>query len=378
MKDWIESYLTFGFIMLICGLVSAVVILSILVSKNYRNTSTPDNIGRIISVQRSMLETRWVGTTQGKRGITQTFDGVPQEQQLLINANVQSARLIGYLGDYNNGVFDEDNGVRFALASGARCLIIEIDLEVDSYEPKLVYRDEWGIKRSLNLGSLERVAKSIAGRGFVASNDGTPSNLASDPLFVVLYFVSAPDYSKEPRDYIRYLAKVARAMQPLGRYLLGQTPQGDFRRQNMESELFYLNYKLFSDHIILLTNADTTAFRRLDSLGMAGEISKEDDLDLLVHARLYSRESPSGLGITGAPTGSQQPAAVITSTGYWLNTPPDRLANAISQTKKSWTIAMPPVSSEYNTIKIVERLKDLSARYGVQSVPVSIFDNKLI
>ena len=378
MKDWIESYLTFGFIMLICGLVSAVVILSILVSKNYRNTSTPDNIGRIISVQRSMLETRWVGTTQGKRGIAQTFDGVPQEQQLLINANVQSARLIGYLGDYNNGVFDEDNGVRFALASGARCLIIEIDLEVDSYEPKLVYRDEWGIKTSLNLGSLERVAKSIAGRGFVASNDGTPSNLASDPLFVVLYFVSAPDYSKEPRDYIRYLAKVARAMQPLGRYLLGQTPQGDFRRQNMESELFYLNYKLFSDHIILLTNADTTAFRRLDSLGMAGEISKEDDLDLLVHARLYSRESPSGLGITGAPTGSQQPAAVITSTGYWLNTPPDRLANAISQTKKSWTIAMPPVSSEYNTIKIVERLKDLSARYGVQSVPVSIFDNKLI
>ena len=111
---------------------------------------------------------------------------------------------------------------------------------------------------------------------------------------------------------------------------------------------------------------------------MAGEISKEDDLDLLVHARLYSRESPSGLGITGAPTGSQQPAAVITSTGYRLNTPPDRLANAISQTKKSWTIAMPPVSSEYNTIKIVERLKDLSARYGVQSVPVSIFDNKLI
>jgi hypothetical protein len=338
----------------------------------YRNTSTPDNISRVKSLQRSILETRWVGITQGKKGLSQAFDKVPQEQQLLINANVQGARLLGYLGPHDSGVFDEDTGVRLALASGARCLIIEIDREVDSYEPILIYRDGWGIKRSLNLGSLNTIAKSISGRGFVGSNDGTPSFLANDPLFVVLYFVSAPSPSDVPRDYVRYMAKVARAMQPLGRHLIGQTPQGDFRRQNMESELFYINYKLFSNHIILLTNADTTAFRRLDSLGMAGEISKEDDLDLMVHARLYSRESPSGLGITASPSGSQQPAAVITSTGYWLNTPPDRLGDAVSQTKKSWTIAMAPVSSDTNIIAS-DKFKTLMTTYGVQSTPVSIF-----
>ena len=340
--------------------------------QNYRMTSTPDNIARIKSIQSSVLEMRWIGVTQGKKGLSQAFEGVPKEQQLLINANVQGARLLGYLGPHGAGVFDEDTGVRLALASGARCLIIEIDRMVDSYEPLLMYRDGWGVKRSLNLGSINRVAKSISGRAFVASNDGTPSYLSSDPLFVVLYFVSAPSPSDVPREYVRFMAKVARAIQPLGRYLVGQTPQGDFRRQNMESELFYLDYKLFSNHIVLLTNADTSGFRRLDSLGLGGEISKEDDLDLMVHARLYSRESPSGLGISGAPSGSQQPAAVITSIGYWLNTPPDRLADAVSQTKKSWTIAMPPVSTDTNTIAS-DKLKTLMTSYGVQSIPVSIF-----
>jgi hypothetical protein len=343
--------------------------------QNYRMTSTPDNIARIKSIQRSVLEMRWIGITQGKKGLAQAFEGVPKEQQLLINANVQGARLLGYLGPHGAGVFDEDTGVRLALASGARCLIIEIDRMVDSYEPILMYRDGWGVKRSLNIGSINSVAKSISGRAFAPSNDGTPSYLASDPLFVVLYFVSAPSPSDVPREYVRFMAKVARAVQPLGPYLMGQTPQGDFRRQNMESELFYLDYKLFSNHIILLTNADTSAFRRLDSLGLGGEISKEDDLDLLVHSRLYSRESPSGLGITASPSGSQQPAAVITSTGYWLNTPPDRLADAATQTKKSWTIAMPPVSTDTNVVAS-DKLKTLMTTYGVQSIPVSIFTNE--
>jgi len=92
----------------------------------------------------------------------------------------------------------------------------------------------------------------------------------------------------------------------------------------------------------------------------------------MVHARLYSRESPSGLGITASPSGSQQPAAVITSTGYWLNTPPDRLGDAVSQTKKSWTIAMAPVSSDTNIIAS-DKFKTLMTTYGVQSTPVSIF-----
>jgi len=370
----LERFRPFIYVFFVVLLLGAVGYLFQTIFTNYRNTSKPDNISRIQFLQKSILETRWTGITQGKKGLSQAFDGVPQEQQLLINANVQGARLLGYLGPHDSGVFDEDTGVRTALASGARCLIIEIDRDVDSYEPKLMYRDGWGIRRSLNVGSINSVAKSIAGRAFVASNDGTPSYLASDPLFVVLYFVSAPSPSDLPRDYVRYMAKVARAIQPLGPYLIGQTPQGDFRRQNLESELFYLNYKVFSSRIILLTNADTSAFRRLDSLGLAGEISKEDDLDLLTHVRLYSRESPSGLGITSSPSGSQQPAAVITSVGYWTNTPPDRLGDAVSQTKKSWTIAMPPISSDTNYIT-PSNLKTLMTTYGVQSIPISIFNS---
>jgi hypothetical protein len=171
------------------------------------------------------------------------------------------------------------------------------------------------------------------------------------------------------------LAKVSVALQPLKNLILGQTPQGDFRRQALESQLFYQNLEILKQRIIILTNADTTPFRRLQQLGLKGELGPEHDLDLIVHARLYSRESPSGLGVTAAPAGNQQAAAVITTPKYWLNTPPDRLADAVSQTKKAWTLVMSPVAGE-GEVPNPENLKKLLVIYGVHSVPMTLFESE--
>lgn len=357
-------------------LVLLIIVCIVFVVKQYTKLSTPQNIDRIRNTQLVELEKRWIGVTQKRQGLTAAFNqvSIPDSQKLLINTSVFSTRLGGCVGPFSSPVFDEAAATRFALASGARCLVLEID-SLNKIDPKLVYRDAWGNKQSLNVGSIELVAKQIAGRAFVSGNDSTPPGVSDDPFFLVLYFVSTPSPAEKPLDYTRFLGKVAEQLQPLKNVLLGQTPQGDFRRQAQESQLFYQPLETLKRNVIVLTNADTTPFRRLKELGLAGEIGAAQDLDLLVHARLYSRESPSGLGITAAPVGTQQPAAVITTPKYWLNTPPDRLADAVSQTKKAWTLVMSPVAGE-GEVPNSENLKKLLVTYGVQAVPITLFESE--
>lgn len=343
--------------------------------QNSRTTASPDNIQRIKDSQGAILENRWTGITQSKKSLDTAMASIPADQQLLINTAVQSVRLGGYVGPYENGVFDEDTATRLALASGSRCLILEVDRETDNpRKPVLIYRDGWGIKRSLNTGNLNTVAKSIAGRAFRSDTSGTPAGVANDPLFVVVYFVSAPDPAQKPKDYIRFLAATAEALQPLSPLLVGQTPSGDFRRQQQESQLFFYPANTFKNRILMFTNADTSAFRQLKALGMDYEIKSGQDLDLMIHARLYSRESPSGLGISAAPTSTQSAAAVITTANYWLSMPPDRLADAQSQTKKAWTLVMPPVAKEDTNTALKDGLKKILSTYGVHAVPFVLFD----
>jgi hypothetical protein len=361
-------------------IVAAVILyLAIFAIRNSRAIATPENIKRIQTQQQIALEPVWTGITAGKKGLQEAARDakLPTDQTLLINTAVFSTRLTGYLGPYASGVFDEDVATRLALSSGARCLVLEIDHEVGSNEPKLIYRDAWGIKQSLDMGSIEKVAKSIAGRAFTASNDSVPAAVANDPLILVLYFISAPNPAKEPRDYLRFLGKVAQQLQPLRDRIVGQTPQGDFRRQALESQLFFQQTSVFKGRTLVLCNADTTGFRRLSTLGLAGEMGSNQDLDLFVHARLYAQESPSNLGISAQPSGTSAPAAIITSPNYWNYMPPDRLAQAQTQTKKTWTLVMTPVSSEKSPYT-KETLAQLYSQFGVHAVPCTIFDQKSI
>lgn len=335
---------------------------------------TDGNLKKIADQQITELEGRYGTLQQGKANLDEIIQSVPTEERLLINTNVQATRLTGYLGPQQNGVFvDEDAATRLALSSGSRCLVIEVGRQMNSQEPVLLYRDDWGFRRSLNAGSLSKVAKSIAARAFTAQNDGVPSRVANDPLFVVVQIASAPDSTSNAQEQVRFLARVAEQLQPLKDLLIGQTPQGDFHRQGLESQLFFMPTAMFNRRIVLLCNADTRPFRKLDQLGLQGEIGPKQDLDQMIHARLQSRQSPSGLGITTAPTTNTPIAAVITTPGQWLNTPSDRIAEAVEQTKAAWTLVMPPVAGPSSLLD-EDKLKKLLTFYGVQAVPFCIFD----
>jgi len=300
--------------------------------KTYK-LQTTDNINNLKASQNGILQQRY-GNTITRANLKSATDKIPEDQRLLINENVLSTRLTGYLGPYSYGVFDEDNAVTTALSVGSRCLILEIDRLENSLDPILLYRDSQGIRYSLNEGSIQRVAQNIAGRAFTGGNN--------DPLIVVIYFRSAPSPINELKNYVLFLAAVAKQLQPLKNLLIGQTPQGDFHRQGLESQLFFYPTSMFENRIIMMTNADTTAFRKLSSTGLQGQIGDDQDLDYMIHARLYAKESPSPFGITASPTSSVTPAAVITTPAYWLTIPPDRVADAIANTKKTWTLVMQP------------------------------------
>jgi hypothetical protein len=372
-KNTLTSVLTFVVAILLIWILYKVV-QSIFV--NWSSVSSPGNILSIQKQQENILETRWSGLMQKKQGLDSQINSIPQDQQLLINTRVFSTRLTGFAGPYKSGVFDEDASTRIALSTGSRCLVLEIDYEHRNYSPKLIYRDGWGMKQSLNSGSIAKVAKSIASRAFTPSNDGVPPSVASDPLIVVLYFVRTPNQGSQPHEYMKFLGAVAEQLKPLRGHILGQTPQGDYRRQALESQIFFTNYKAFQNKIILMTNADTSGFRRLQSLGLAGELGMGQDLDFLVNVRMYGRESPSQFGITGSPSSSIKPAAVITSPGYWKSTPSDRVAGAVELTKEAWTLCMESISSSTNQPDQagIDRLYNT---YGVHSVPTTIFSDSV-
>ena len=154
-----------------------IIILYFVIKSIIRNVYTVSSPGNIIATQRqqnTILNVRWSSGMQTKQGISTQFTKTPQPQQLLINTAVFATRLTGFLGPYESGVFDEDNATRLALKTGSRCLVLEIDYEHHRYEPKLIYRDGWGMKKSINTGSIQKVAKCIAARAFTPQNATGP------------------------------------------------------------------------------------------------------------------------------------------------------------------------------------------------------------
>lgn len=341
--------------------------------RDSRYLSTEKNQKRVLQEQVDALNGRWTGLKRNVEGLDAAIKQIPNDQQLLINTNVLGVRLAGYLGPYNYGVFSEDHAVRLAIASGARCLVLEIDYLESEKQPVLIYRNSFGIKYSMNTGSIEAVAKSLAARAFSNIN-GAPANVVNDPFFLVTYFVRTPNPVKETREYARFLGAVAKQLQPLQPFLLGMTPQGDTRRQAIESQLFFYPTSMFQRQIIHLTNADTSVFRKLAVYGLEGQLGPEEDLDLLTHVRLSARESPNPLGITSIVESSKRPAAVLTTPSYWLNIPPDRVQDAIANTKTSWTLCLWPVAERANPTE--QSISDLLNTYGINCLPMVLFDTK--
>ena len=334
-------------------------------SQRYSVLATPSNIQRIIDAQSLILSNQYQHISNNMQAASKLWSGVPTNQQLLINMNMTGVRLSGYLGPFVDGVFAEDKAVSTALMTGARVFFIDIDVDGVTGKPTLLYRDKTQYVKSLNNGSVKKVAKAIKDRAFSMYSSSVPIDVRGSPMIVVLYFHSTPDVVQKPKEYINFLIQVSKEIQDIQPNLLAQTAQGDFRRQTMDTQLFFQPMATFKNKIILLCNVDTSILRNSRDYGVP-DLGPGGDLDLLVNARLYSQQSGSSFGATSVVKGTNPPAAIITTADYFINMPPENRSEAILLTKKCFTITMNP---DPTVVTDKPTLDKIISNYGVHCAP---------
>ena len=104
----LQTYLASGlYFIFICTFILLIVYVITGIIRNRNNLSSPGNITSIQKQQNILLDNRWSSNMNFKQGLTSQFQSIPQDQQLLINASVFSTRLVGCLGPFDSGVFDD-------------------------------------------------------------------------------------------------------------------------------------------------------------------------------------------------------------------------------------------------------------------------------
>lgn len=292
---------------------------------------------------------------------------VADNENSFINFAPLTCQDTGYLGPLENGVFAESEAVSMALRAGARCFVLNIDYHEDQTlpadlfgkpgEPRLLYRNRGGALKCINTGDIRLVCQALANGAF----SNTVSNL-SDPLIVVLFFQREPKGTLD--DKLIYMSKVAQQLEPLIPYHLGQTPQGDYHRQQKQNDLIYQPITDFEKKVLIFSNIDTSVFR-------SKSYAPTKDLDYFVHLRLY-KESTDTYGATSSVDSRTMPRGIVNSVANFAIIPKDKYKDTVDSTKMRWTMAF--THSEQNPS--LDAVKYMTQTLGVQSVPLWMFTTK--
>jgi hypothetical protein len=174
---------------------------------------------------------------------------------------------------------------------------------------------------------------------------------------------------RKEAEYIRFLSKIARALQPLAPFHLGSTPMGVFHRQKRERDLLQAPIKSLEGQVIVLSNADTTLFRA--PLKGGQRYAPADDLDYWVNMRvsLDNEDEVHGIAKLSEEGGAAGPAAVIVSLANILRLGAAKRDAFAGRGKGRYVIAMPGAMANPSPAELERALKDL----GVNLVPLDIF-----
>ncbi len=348
-------------VVIVIGIIAAVIYGILFVNDAKNNLSTDSNNQRKKLGQVATLDLFYNINFNAKKGIADAYKSAPAEQRMLINSHVLSMRNIGYLGPYEYGVYDEKDGVRYALACGARCLILDIDYYKPIEGPVLVLRDRDGIQISNNYGSIQKVCQAIADNTFTLMGNYVPFGLSKDPLIVVLNIHNTPDMVKDQAGYIKFLRQIGNQVQPLQKILLGNTPRGDYRRHAKAGDLWFRPVEELRNACIVLCNVDTSILQMGD-VYKVGKTKFEEDLDYMVHG--FVAQDINKL--------KDNDCAVITTSTELLTTPTQNISDRIKITKSKFTIVL----DKNDTLVNKDKLDKLLKNYGVHSVPFSLYNDE--
>jgi len=297
-------------------------------------------------------------------------NGMPVDQQCLVNFFALGCRYTGYIGPMKNGYMSPDIAVQSAVQAGCRVFVLDIDYLDDCgtpYMPRIVVRDSQNklqIRRSSDLplcptadqSNLRTVCEKI---NYYAFSDECQQS--TDPIVIVLYFLRQPPGSSTSLTVLNYFSEVAKALAPFqNRLLNNELEGGSFYRQKQESRLLINKITDYKGRVLVFSNANTSGFREVNTF------SPMEDLDYLVNLRLTYTQT--ALGITQNASSS---FGILDTAESFTVIPADRVEDVAQNTKMRWTICLPndpmtPVSKETFT--------KITTQFGVHCVPMTIFD----
>ena len=307
-------------------------------------------------------------STNNKSNFLKYYEEMTPLQQCFINFYSLGCRYSYYMGPINEGYFDPDNAIKYNVKSGCRTFILDIDYldecigDTITYYPRLVVRDvnnRLRIKYNSNLpicnspqnSNIKYVCDKINIHAFSSAT----CNNSSDPVIIVLYFLRFPPGSEYSKTVLDYYSNVAKALRPFqDRLLTNEINGGTYYRQKQESRLLTNNIKQYKNKVLIFSNADTSGFTH----DKAPSYSTNEDLDYLVNLRL----SYAGKNLTNS--------GALTIVNSYPNISIENRDTTIDKGKVTWTISL----SDDPSIPINEQLYDKATEYGVNCVPIILFD----
>lgn len=353
LKETSEKMTVWSIIGVIVGVGLAIYTVTFVITymtEQYRLVSNPENNARIKALALAKLENRYLG--HGRSTLSNgPVARMPENQRLLINTDVFSCRYAGYLGPLANGIYSEDDAVRIACEAGVRLFVVEVGMMKDHVSPVLVARNSAGAHVGNTYGSLKAVASALRTHGFAYGR--------SDPLMVYIHVHEYPNIGTEPKNYFAFCSTLATQLGPLESHFLTDSSRGPYSRQGREADLFYTPVKEFSKSVILMTNLDTTCFRKSSDYGIDA-VKPAQDLDFMVHVRVYGEADKT----------DKKPTAFVSGPSYWLSTPQSMASGAQKATKEAFTIVLDDGLS-------ADSYKRLRETYGVQSTAFGMFADEI-
>jgi hypothetical protein len=305
------------------------------------------------------------------------------EEQMLINFYVLGCRLTGYLGPMDNGYFDANTAVQYAVKAGCRAFVLDIDFveqcmspDQPSYTPYLVVRKgtgagnensdylvNWGgdLCKHIDQTTVDKVCTAINTYAF---SNQTCQN-STDPVIIVLNFLRMPDLTDRcSLKNLNYYSQVAKALQVFGTRLYQQAANGNYFRQLQPDQLLLNKITDYNGKVLIFNNADTSGF----DPSICNKIPKYDPKDdLNYYTNLQLHYTMKQLGVTDNNSGN----GILDSADEYKNIPVTESATYKMNTTNQWTMCLPsnplqPVSESTCTY--------ITDTFGVHCVPISLFD----
>lgn len=371
-QDMFSSDSTVFWILIVVGIAIFIFCVQMIIKAN-SSVSNAKNIATTTADQVAIFQTKFASEFKDKKSLLQAIreQKIEDRENCLINFQPLTVVHPGFLGPIKDGVYDEKEGVATAIRMGARCFVLPIDYHTRETmgpafpppnTPCLLYRDDGDTIRSINGGSIAKVAQAIAD---VAWSDIT--NQRDDPFILVLYFVNTPEQGT--KDYLDFLSKVAIDLSPLTRYLLTQTSLGTYNRQARQNELLFVDTGELDKKLLVFCNVDTSGFRSARQ-DFGKTFLPKEDLDYWVHLRIFKQNSNTPLGATSIPEGSTVPRGIVDMISYYTTLPSDNATKraAVNATKEKFMISLSPQGTNPSRTAATVALDT----FGVQCVPLFI------